>query len=218
MDPKFLVQLVQIGGIGGSLAFLLLGFTLLREEQRRKIARRGVLVAIFAFMGVSFVFFLAGCGALILERNSERIVDYALKEWEGNYVDARLVQIGLNQWDRPDKQHLSFTLTERPFQKGEWLSAGRRSEIQVIVAVRRNAGQPATRGTYPIAFGPYKFASRPRHEETLTEEQQAALGTGQVTFTVFGVPATTTVPDPIPVPLEPSKVPGLFVIDDLIHK
>jgi len=100
-----LVQLVQVGGIGGSLAFLLLGYYLLSKEQDKRDGQNNpvppsqqIIDAIYRFLRYALVFFAVGTAVQI----GMTVMQDQLRRWGQSDV----AQLIFDRWyfDRPNSR------------------------------------------------------------------------------------------------------------------
>lgn len=195
-----LVQLVQIGGIGGTLAFLALGYHLLWQAQNRRDANENpvppdplTIQSIYRFMTYALVFFAVGIAAQI----GTLFAQETIKFWN----QPSLSQLLFDRWRfiAPGKR-LSIAFSEAGFEDAPVVPKSQRGAYQVYVGVRAKPQAGPLAGAYPILFGPFSFGSVRELEKALSEEEFTALGGGAagscVQFVLFGVDKETQVSAP----------------------
>ena len=183
---EILVQLVQIGGIGGTLAFLLLGFYLLWKEQDKKDAQGNpvppnqlTIDAIYRFLKYALVFFFVGIAAQVVMLFTQD----TLRRWN----QPAMSQLLFDRWFYdPGESRVIISFSEIDFADVPVIAKSKRSEHDVYVGIRTKQATKPTVGEYPVLLGPFNFASQSNEERALTADQITRLG-ACVQFVLFGV-------------------------------
>jgi len=185
---NILIQLVQIGGIGGSLAFLLLGYYLLSKEQdmrdaqgNRLAPRPEVFEAIYRFLRYALIFFVVGIAAQI----AVALMQGQLQRWS----KLDVVQLIFDRWFYdPEHKRAIVSFSEAAFSDAPVVEKENRHSYDIYVGLRARESTGPTIGEYPVLFGPLDFASTANVERAVTSEQIATLGSC-VEFVLFGTRA-----------------------------
>lgn len=183
---EILVQLVQIGGIGGTLAFLLLGYNLLVNEQGLKDAqgnpstpRPQVFDAIYRFLRYALVFFAVGIAAQV----GITLMQDRLQRW--NQLDV--VQLIFDRWFYdPANNRTIVSFSEVAFSDAPVVEKAKRQNYDVYVGMRARQATRPLAGEYPVLLGPFDFGPAANQERAVTAEQITQLG-GCVQFVLLGV-------------------------------
>ncbi len=181
-----LVQLIQIGGIGGTLAFLALGYHLLWQAQNRRDANENpvppdplTIQSIYRFMTYALVFFAVGIAAQI----GTLFAQETIKFWN----QPSLSQLLFDRWFYdPGESRVTVSFSEIDFADVPVIANSKRSEHDVYVGIRTKQATKPTVGEYPVLLGPFNFASASNEEKALTADQITRLG-ACVQFVLFGV-------------------------------
>jgi hypothetical protein len=206
-----LVQLIQIGGIGGTLAFLALGYHLLWQAQNRTDGQKNpippdklTIQSTYRFMSYALIFFAVGTAAQI----STLFAQEAIKHWN----QPALSQLLFDRWVLlTTTKHLSVAFSEAGFDDAPVIPKSKRSAYNIYVGVRAKPVTGPLAGTYPVLFGPFSFGSISSLEKDLSAEQYAALGSGApgscVQYVLFGVEKSVQVVEPFdPGTLSPTPI------------
>jgi len=190
-----LVQLVQVGGIGGSLAFLLLGYYLLSKEQDKRDGQNNpvppsqqIIDAIYRFLRYALVFFAVGTAVQI----GMTVMQDQLRRWGQSDV----AQLIFDRWyfDRPNSRAI-VSFSEAAFSDSPVVDKQSRDKYDVYVGLRtRQSTRPLT-GEYPVLIGPLDFGSTANQEKPVTAEQVAQFG-DCVQFVLFGVEKNSVLSEP----------------------
>jgi len=196
-----IVQLVQIGGIAGTLAFLLLGYFLLAAEQNKPQPNRVTFDAIYKFLRYALVFFIVGIGAQILVP----AVQDTLRRWN----QPEVVQLIFDRWIfEPGANKAAVSFSEASFADTPVVEKSSRSNYAVYVGLRARQAIGARNGEYPVLLGPLDFSSARNVEKVMTDAQAAALRGGVanscIQFVLFGVEKSAS---PLSEPFKPSELP-----------
>jgi len=182
---EVLVQLVQIGGIGGTLAFLLLGYKLLADEramtdaQGNRVARPDVFEAIYKFLRYALVFFVVGIAAQV----GITLMQDRLHRWG----QSDSVQLIFDRWFYDDdNKRATVSFSQATLSDRSGVERAKRSDYAVYVGMRARRASKPQAGEYPVLLGPFNFGPAQEQEKQLTEEQKTLLGKC-VQFVLFGV-------------------------------
>jgi hypothetical protein len=206
-----LVQLVQIGGIGGTLAFLALGYHLLWQAQNRKDGSGNpvppdklTIQSTYRFMSYALVFFAVGTAAQLGTLFAQETV----KRWN----QPALSQLLFDRWKFfTAAKRLDIGFSEASFEDAPVIAKSKRGAYNIYVGVRAKPTTGPLAGAYPILFGPFSFGSIRALERDLSAEQFAALGSGEpgscVQFVLFGVEKSVEIVEPFnPGSLAPAPI------------
>jgi hypothetical protein len=183
---EILVKLVQIGGIGGTLVFLLLGYYLLWKEQDKKDAQGNpfapnqvTIDAIYRFLKYALVFFFVGIAAQVVMLFTQD----TLRRWN----QPAMSQILFDRWFYdPGQSRVIVSFSEIDFADVPVITKSKRGERDVYVGIRSKQATKPTVGEYPVLLGPFNFTSTSNEEKALTADQITRLG-ACVQFELFGV-------------------------------
>lgn len=200
-NVDIIVQLVQIGGIAGTLAFLLLGYFLLAAEQAKPQPNPATFDAIYKFLRYALVFFVVGIGAQILVP----AVQDTLRRWN----QPEVVQLIFDRWNfEPGAKKAAVSFSEASFADTPVVEKSSRGDYAVYVGLRARQAVGARNGEYPVLLGPLDFSSARNVEKVMTDAQAAALGGGAsgscIQFVLFGVEKSAA---PLTEPFKPSELP-----------
>jgi hypothetical protein len=209
---QILVDLVKVGAIGASLAFLLLSFWLLRAEIRLKDAkndplppRRWNLVAIFAFMIFSLLVFIGGVVSEILLSNSPLIVSYFLRD--------DVVRVRFSGWEyRPEDKKILLGFLEEARNIDYYVPQKQKQDFDVYVAVRKRDAMSYKQGSYPVLIGPYGIESQPDIEKVISDGDLAQLGSECIDLVAVGIERKDGRPAEIVSPFTPAKIAAKTII------
>jgi len=184
---QVLVDLVKVGAIGASLAFLLLSYWLLNKQLARTDANKvpippdpEVLKHIQKFRRSALVYLLIGVVSEFILSNSFDLVHYFLR--------SELVRVRFDDWEYfPENKALAFGFAQDRIDTGLYVLPSEQKNYQVYVGVRKKTATPYAQGQYDLLFGPYQIETLSRQKVDLTPEQIKALGNDCVEFTVFGI-------------------------------
>lgn len=195
-----IVQLVQIGGTAGSLAFLLLGYFLLAAEQNKPQPSAAAFDAIYKFLRYALVFFIVGIAAQILVP----LVQDTLRRWN----QPEVVQLIFDRWIfEPGARRAAVSFSEASFADTPVVEKSNRGDYAVYVGLRARQAIGARNGEYPVLLGPLDFSSARNVEKVVTDAQAAALGVGAanscIQFVLFGVEKSAA---PLTEPFKPSEL------------
>jgi hypothetical protein len=180
---QVLVQLLQLGGIGASLAFLYLGYRLLENEQKLRdnannpaSARPEVLAGIRSFLMFSLLFFVIGvlayAGLYLLERSYPR----------DDFTQISLSDFELDQASRIFK----YAFSETRSADLQLVRNDKRSDYKIYLALRAQVPNQFLDGEFVSLLGPFQFGTLQQRVAMLTPEQVSLLGTGCVEYFLFG--------------------------------
>lgn len=204
-----LIDLVKLGAIGASLAFLLLSFWLLTAEQRLKDANKNphpprpeILKAIRRFGALALVFLIVGVASeFFLSHGTELIAAAYQMEFKND-----LVRVRFNDWEyAPEKKLIGFGFEQNGVNTTGYVLPALKSQYDVYVGVRAKSATPFDHGEYKIIFGPFRLDNQSRLDQTLTPEQISLLGPDCVEFTAFGIPKIDGKTVAISLPFDPDK-------------
>jgi hypothetical protein len=208
---QILIDLLKVGALGGSLAFLYLSFQLLQAERGLKDAannpispRPEILREIRRFRASALVFLLVGVTSELVLSNSANIVLYLLR--------SDLVRVRFDSWElAPENQTIAFSFLENKMDARQYILPREQGVYNVFVGVRKKDSTPYDYGQYKIVLGPYHVGSLSHTEKTLTTEEQQSLGGGCVEFTAFGIEQQNSKPAEISLPFVPNQAHGRVV-------
>jgi hypothetical protein len=200
-----LVQLVNAGIIGASLAFLLVSYWLLNKEISLKdannnpaVPRPEILDAIRKFRWSALAFFLVGVLSEFTLSSGKEIV-YV---WEQHLFGDSRIKEAIDTWEfYPQDKKIGYSLVEERIKTSRYILPGQQEKYHVYVGVRRQMGDPVDRGKYDIIFGPYAIGNTGPITRALTNEEVATLGDGCIEFAAFG-----TESNDVPRPFLPETV------------
>jgi hypothetical protein len=160
-----LMKLIQLGGIGASMAFLLLGYNLLRKEQSRDgDARQNILNSIHEFLRYSLIFF--GCGV------SAYIAIFFMERHFHIQKSIASSQLRFSAWHfQGANQRIEVSLEETTFSDSPFIQQEDRGQYDVYIAARQPAPTRFSEGEYPVMIGPFDFGRRPDVSASVTEQQ-----------------------------------------------
>jgi hypothetical protein len=208
MEIQTLVSLLKVGALGGSLAFLILSFWLLKAVLSNKDASnnpvppsRGALFAIFSFMTFSFLFLVTG----ILAENSSLILAHFFKE--------DVSRVRFNKWQFfPETKKIVFGFLEEPRNMSYYVPAEKKRNFDVYVAVRKRDSTPYSQGTFPVLIGAFGIESRPDLDKTLDNQELAQLGDDCIELVLFGVQKKDGKSVEVNRPFMPNKVGSDMIV------
>jgi len=208
-----LSHLIQLGGIGGSLAFLYLGYKLLRVELSHKTAAGNrsapnpeALGTIKSFLRTSLVFFIIGVAAELLLGSRAQLVFAVLD----NFIRNEVSRVALDYWSfEPSTNNILFQLSSIRFDQETHILNADRDNYDIIVAVRQMTATPNTTGEYPVFFGPYPYPLQTNERETapIDPEKLKLLGNKCIKLVVFGIAKGTFDPQLSPQSFVPANYP-----------
>lgn len=187
----FLLKLVALGGLGASLAFLYLGYRLLKEERGLKAPRTSILISIFGFLAIAFVFFIAGSGVELVFR--------AMPDFGKEVVEAMIKNLSRNHYIRKHFREADFKLSEMKlkyivvddvFDSTRFVEQDNLKNFLFFVAIRPSSTIPDEKGAYLITDGPYRPGTQPIGDLKFTEEQAKAFSNKCALLVIFAIPAT----------------------------
>jgi hypothetical protein len=209
---NILLDLVKVGAIGASLAFLYLSYNLLRREQQLKDkdgnpapARPDFLREFTRFRSAALTFFIVGVvlefflsqGPLVLAAVNQSI------------LKNDMIRVRFADWEyAPEIKKLSFGFEENRADTAGYLPPAIKNKYAVYVGIRKKDATAAGQGQYELMLGPYPISNQSHLERILTDAELAALGTGCVQFTAFGVLKSETDAPDIVVPFKPAGSPS----------
>jgi len=205
-----LVDLVKVGVIGASLAFLVLSYRLLAAESALKDAhgnpippRTEQLKAIKQFTSAALVFLIVGVFSEFMLSHGMEIANAATELAFGD----RLVRVRFNEWEFDPKQDLiGFGFEENRVNTKSYVLPSLKDQYDVYVGIRKSTAAPFTHSDYHLLLGPYSLANQGRLEEKLTEPYKVLLGDQCVDFVAFGILRTSGKGAEIKAPFNPSAL------------
>jgi hypothetical protein len=207
-----LVDLVKLGAIGASLAFLYLSYDLLQKEQQlkdkdgnpaaarpeflREFSRFRTAALTFFIVGVVLEFFLSQ-GPLVLAAVNQSI------------LKNDMVRVRFSDWEySPEINKLSFGFEENRADSAAYLPPAMKNKYAVYVGIRKKDATAAGQGQYELMLGPYTISNQSNLERILTDAELAGLGNGCVQFTAFGVLKSEIDSPDIVMPFKPAASPS----------
>lgn len=205
-----LVDLVKIGAIGASLAFLYLSYNLLRKEISLKDstgsplpARSENLAAIRNFRWAALAFLLVGVTAEFLFAQAPPLIS----AWQRKFFGNELVRVRFTNWEYlPEKQRLAFGIEENRVRSNIYVLPEQTNDYMVYVGVRRKTEAPPDQGEYDLVFGPYPISNQGRVEKVLSQAQLDKLGQHCIEFSAFGLEKKDSNNSAVSLPLKPAAV------------
>ncbi|MBR0928997.1 hypothetical protein JQ561_20500 [Bradyrhizobium diazoefficiens] len=209
---NILLDLVKLGAIGASLAFLLLSFQLLKNEQALKNKdgnpaepRPLFLAAIGNFRRAALTFLVAG---VLLEffLSQGPLVLAALNQ---SILKSDLTRVRFTNWEySPEVKKIVFGFEEDRMDTSLYVAPALKNKYAVYVGVRKKDATAASQGQYDLVLGPYKISNQSNLEKQLSETELASLGQDCVQFTAFGVLKSDTEKADLPKPFIPASNPN----------
>jgi hypothetical protein len=213
---SILVDLVKLGAIGASLAFLYLSYNLLQNEQQlkdkdgnpaaarpdflREFSRFRTAALTFFIVGVVLEFFLSQ-GPLVLAAVNQSIL-------KNDMVRARFAD-----WEfAPETRKVSFGFEENRADSAGYLPPAIKNKYAVYIGIRKKDATAPGQGQYDLMLGPYPISNQSNLERILTDAELAALGADCVQFTAFGVLKSDSDAPDIVIPFKPAASPGRVAI------
>ena len=202
MEIQTLINLLKVGALGGSLAFLILSFWLLKAVLGTKDAAnnpvppsKGALFAIFSFMTFSFLFLVTG----ILAENSSVIIDHFFKD--------DVSRVRFNKWQYfPENKKIVVGFLEEPRNMSYYIPAQKKRNFDVYVAVRKQDSTPYLQSSFPVLMGAYGVESRPDLDKVLDSQELSQLGNDCIELVLFGVEKKNGKSIEVSRPFTPSKI------------
>lgn len=186
-------NLIQLGGIGGSLAFLLLGYNLLKRELsytapdgKRPQPSTKALFAIRHFLKTSMTFFLVGVAAqIILSVNAVAVFD-VLNDW----LRSDLSRAAINELQIDGEQKVvSVRIGSTDPKEDGYIPDALREDLDVVVAFGPTSAVPDLERSFPFASGPYPFPiqAQPKIATSIADEKWALISEQCVKVVLFGI-------------------------------
>ncbi|TRL35474.1 hypothetical protein [Rhizobium straminoryzae] len=189
-------NLIQLGGIGGSLAFLLLGYNLLRKELSytapgpngtRATPNTKTLNAIKHFLKISMTYFLVGVAAQILLSVKFVAIVGFVKDW----IKTDISRAAINEFevDRQKKVVDVRIGSTGPNEDG-YIPNSARDDYDIVVAFGPTSNIPDMERMFPFASGPYPFPIQapPKISTTIEDAKWPLISDQCVKVVLFGVP------------------------------
>lgn len=182
-----LLSLVKLGGVGASLAFLLLSYRLLWAESKRAKIRGAMLVSVLVFTLLSGFFYLAGTVAEVASGLSAeardqlvlRVVAFIMPEKV--FFRKVITDTGRDLDDR-----FTFNVASETIGfPGALIDSSKKGHYEFVVGARTDRDQDLMRGAYLYARGPFEIAHG--QEYTIPKKVSNELGCS-VEAAVFRVP------------------------------
>lgn len=213
---SILLDLVKLGAIGASLAFLLLSYRLLKYETELKDKdgnpaqlRPQVLREIRKFRWSALLFLIVGVLSEFFLSHGTEVVAGLHEVLFRN----ELVRVRFNDWEFfPEKREIAFGFEQDRFSGSRYVAPGLSDRYQVYVGVRRKAGVAADQGQYDLMLGPYPISNQLAVPKTLTDDEMKALGSECVEFTALGIQREDGKPIEIKLPFDPGKWGGRVIV------
>ncbi len=196
---SILVDLVKLGAIGASLAFLYLSFQLLRNEQNLRDKdgnpaepRPQFLTAIGSFRRAALTFLIVGALLEFFLSQGPAL----LAAVNQSILRNDLSRVRFTDWEySPEIKKIGFGFEENRVDTAGYVAPALKSKYSVYIGVRKKDVIAAGQGQYDLMIGPYSIANQSNLEKQLSDAEIALLGNSCVQFTAFGVlkPETGTV-------------------------
>ena len=181
---NILVELVKLGAIGASLAFLILSFWLLKKEQERDQPRADFLSAIVKFRRAALTFFVVGAllefflsqGPLVLAAVNQSILQKDLE------------RVRFAEWEySPESRKIAFSFEENRADTAVFIPSAIKARYDVFIGIRKKDATASGQGKYDLVLGPYPISNQTNLEHVLTDAELTLLGAGCIQFTAFGI-------------------------------
>ncbi len=207
---QMLIDLVKVGAIGASLAFLYLSQQLLKAELSLKDGagrpispRPEALSAIKQSRSAALVFLVVGVMSELLLSHTVDIT-HALTQrlFSKEFAGARFQRWVFD----PDAPSIAFEVERNQIQLARSVSPPMMLKTDLYVAVREKGENASNVGTYPLLYGPYQFGNIGLVEVSLKPEEAMKLGSRCAQFSVFGVLRTDDRPTSLRAPFEPGAL------------
>jgi hypothetical protein len=206
---SILLDLVKVGAIGASLAFLLLSYRLLKRETELKDKdgnpaqlRPLALLEIRKFRWSALLFLVVGVLSEFFLSHGTEVVAGMHEVLFRN----ELVRVRFNDWEFfPAKREIAFGFEQDRFSAGRYVAPALSDRYRVYVGVRKKTGAAADQGQYDLMVGPYPISNQLAVPRTLTDDDMKALGSDCVEFTAFGIQMGADKPIEITLPFDPGK-------------
>jgi len=191
-DPMgILVDLVKLGAVGASLAFLYLSFQLLRDEQALKDKdgnpappRPIILIAIANFRRAALTFLIIGV-ALEFFMSQGPLVLAAINQ---SILQKDLVRVRFTDWEfSPEAKKITFSFEENRADTAGFLPPAIKNQYAVYIGVRKKDATASGQGPYDLMMGPYQISNQNNLEKLLSDNELALLGNTCAQFTAFGI-------------------------------
>jgi hypothetical protein len=186
-----LVDLVKLGAVGASLAFLFLSFLLLKQEQGLKDKdgnplppRPMFLIAIANFRRAALTFFIVG---VVLEffMSQGPLVLAAVNQ---SILKSDLVRVRFADWEfAPETKKIVFSFEENRADTAGYVPPAIKNKYSVYVGIRKKDATAPGQGQYDLMLGPYPISNQNNLEKVLNDSELALLGNACVQFTAFGI-------------------------------
>ncbi len=188
---SILVDLVKLGAIGASLAFLLLSFWLLKREQDLKdnagnpaTPRPLFLLAIANFRRAALTFFIVGVVLEFFLSQGPQVIS-AMNQ---SILKNELVRVRFADWEfAPEAKKIAFSFEENRADTSGFLPPAIKNKYAVYVGVRKKNATASGQGQYDLMIGPYPISNQNNLEKLLSDDELALLGNSCVQFTAFGI-------------------------------
>lgn len=206
---QILVDLVKLGAIGASLAFLYLSYQLLKGEQDLKDAagnpvapRPELLHATGKFRSAALIFLIVGVfSEFFLSHGTE-----LLNAMNQSLFRKEMVRVRFDTWEyAPENKKIVFSFEENRADTSGYVLPALKDGYDVYVGVRRKDATASGQGQYDLMLGPYPISNQPNLEKILTADELTELGNGCVQFTAFGVLKSNDAAE-IPKPFKPAAL------------
>lgn len=186
-----LVNLIKLGAIGASLAFLYLSFQLLRDEQGLKdkdgnpVAPRPLfLIAIANFRRAALTFLIVGAVLEFFMSQGPQI----LAAVNQSILKSDLVRVRFSDWEfAPETKKIAFSFEENRADTAGYVPPAIKNKYAVYVGVRKRDATAPGHGQYDLMLGPYSISNQNNLEKLLNDSELALLGNSCVQFTAFGI-------------------------------
>jgi hypothetical protein len=207
-----LVNLVKLGALGASLAFLYLSYQLLQNESSLKDAsnnpvppRPAMLSAISKFRMSALVFLIVGVIAEIAVASAPSLLQHFLK--------SDLVRVRFSEWQFfPENKRIAFSFFENRLNTGLFILESEQKRFDVYIAARKKDGTPVNQGHYSVVAGPYEMSSQPLVEKILSAAEAEAIGNDCIEFAAFGLEKVSGKPAKVTAPFDPNNAPSRTVV------
>jgi hypothetical protein len=213
---NLLVDLVKLGTIGASLAFLILSYWLLQTEQNLKDKdgnpsppRTALLHEIRRFRGAALAFLIVGILSEFLRSYGVEIIAVVNQSVFKN----EMIRVRFATWEfDPEQKKVAFSFEENRATVTQYIMPALKERYVVYIGIRQKDATPPDRGTYPIILGPYPIANQPSLERTVSNQELSALGNRCIEFTAFGIMKSEKGTPDVAAPFDPQSLGGRLSI------
>lgn len=184
---QVLIDLIKVGAIGASLAFLVLSYWLLNKQLGQKDASNNpvppspdALKHIAKFRNSALIFLIIGVLSEFFLTNSVDFVRYLFR--------SELIRVRFNNWEfHPEKSTVAFGFVEDRLNTRFYLLPSEQSKYSIYIGIRKKTSVPYDQGRYELVAGPYQIETLSRQQVDLNPDQVKQLGNSCAEFTAFAI-------------------------------